>query len=57
MGNYSDIDGHFTRHVTEEKALKEAKENFGEHVVMEKQGKKTVFKRPDGKQVAEYTEE
>jgi hypothetical protein len=56
MGEYSDINGHFTRHVSEEDAYKEAKEDFGEHIVMEKQGKKTIFKRPDGKQVAEYTE-
>lgn len=56
MGEYSDIDGHFARHISEEDAFKRAKEVFGEHTKKEKMGNKTIFKRPDGKQVAEYTE-
>ena len=56
MGEYSDINAHYQGHISEEDAYKKAKEVFGEHVVKEKQDKKIVFKRPDGKQVAEYTE-
>ena len=56
MGEYSDIDGIFARHISEEDAYKKAKGHFGEHIVKEKRGEKTIFKLPDGKQVAEFTE-
>ena len=56
MGEYSDIDGHFSGHISEEDAFKKAKEVFGEHIVKVKKTSKTIFNRPDGKQVAEYTE-
>jgi hypothetical protein len=55
MGEYSDIDGHYQGHISEEDAYKKAKTVFGENITKEKLGNKTVFKRPDGKNIAEYT--
>ena len=55
MGEYSDIDGHYQGHISEENAFKKAKTVFGENIKREKLDNKIVFKRPDGKQIAEFT--